>query len=71
MVHHKYQYLYLKKISLKKITNSEMYIYNHDHMVIFYHMVHYMDHDYMVQNINEYIEDVYIYKHMAKYKVLF
>jgi hypothetical protein len=31
-------------------------------------MVHYMDHDYMVQNINEYIEDVYIYKHMAKLK---
>jgi len=29
-----------------------------------------MDHDYMVQNINEYIVDVYIYKHMAKYRYL-
>jgi hypothetical protein len=45
-----------------------MSTYNHDHMVIFYHMVHYMDHDYMVQNIDECIANVYIYKHMAKYK---
>ncbi len=33
-------------------------------------MVHYMDHDYMVQNINEYIVDVYIYMHTAKYKII-
>jgi uncharacterized protein (DUF1919 family) len=67
MVHHKYQYLHLEKGSIKKEEHSfEIYIYNHDHILILDHMVYYMDHDYMVQNINEYIEDVYICKHMPK-----
>lgn len=33
-------------------------------------MVHYMDHDYIRQNINEYMIDVYIYKHTAKHRYL-
>jgi hypothetical protein len=43
-------------------------VYKYDHILIADHMVDHMEHDYMVQNINEYIEDVYIYKYMAKIK---
>jgi hypothetical protein len=75
MVHHKYQYLFIETkqdfIEEDHISSKNLYTYNHDHIVtVFYHMVHCMDHDYMVQNINEYIRDVYIYMHTAKYTTI-
>ncbi len=64
MVHHKYQYLFIQ--NNRDLIKEDIYIYNRGHISIFDHMVHYMAYDYMVLNINEYIWDVYICKHMAK-----
>lgn len=60
--------IYRENVSSIRRKRVRLKSYKDDHILIFVGTVHCMEDDHMVPNITEYIEGVYICKHMAERK---